>query len=98
MHVQFRLSQRRQFILTKSLGVKIVQSLIQRSLNNVVEARTLLNQLLRQLALAETGDANLLGKVLVGAVQVRLELGERNLDLNFCQGRVELLDGGLHVR
>jgi len=61
-------------------------------------SRTLLDELLGQLTLAEAGNADLTREVLVGAVQVGLEFCEGNLDLNLCEGRVELLDGGLHVR
>ena len=98
LNVQLGLCQGGEFVLAQCLCVVVVQSVVQGCLDDVVEARTLLDELLGQLTLAEAGNADLTREVLVGAVQVGLEFCEGNLDLNLCEGRVELLDGGLHVR
>ena len=52
----------------------------------------------RHLARAEPGNPHLAGEGAVGLVEMRFELVERNLDGELHPGRVQVLDGALHVR
>ena len=52
----------------------------------------------RHLARPEARDANLATEDAVGLVEVWFELVERNLDGELHPGRVQVLDGALHVR
>src|SRR5699024_5523887 len=49
----------------------------------------------RCLTRTESGNIDLLGDLLVGAVKVGLELVERHLDIDLDSRRAELLDGAL---
>ena len=72
----------------------------QRVVDDLLEHRAAtdagLEQLGGRLARAEAGQPDLLGELLVGAVEVGLQLVEGHLYIDANPGRAQLLDGALH--
>ncbi len=78
------------------LAVAAGQRVVDDLLEHRAAADAGLEKLGRRLAGAEAGQADLLGQLLVGPVEVGLQLGEGHLHVDANPGRAQLLDGALH--
>ena len=78
------------------MAVETRQRLVDGLLQHCTAANALVDDAGRNLTGAESGNVDLRADRLVGRVEARLELIERNLDGQLDPGRVEGLDGTLH--
>ncbi len=90
------LAERTDVRLRHGLAVEAGQRLVDRVLKHGPAADALVDDACRHLALAESGDGDLLGDVLVRVIDARLELVVLHLDGQLDLGRVQGLDGALH--
>ena len=90
------LAERAQLVLADGLGVEAGQALVDRVLEDGGATDALVDDARRHLALAEAGDDDVLGDVLVRVIDARLELVVRHLDGQLDLGGLQGLDGALH--
>ena len=90
------LAQGAQLVLADGLGVEAGQALVDRVLEDGGATDALVDDARRHLALAEAGDDDVLGDVLVRVIDARLELVVRHLDGQLDLGGLQGLDGALH--
>ena len=90
------LPQRAQVAGGDGLAVAARQHVVDHLLEHRAPADPGLEQLRRRLAGPETGQPDLLGELLVGAVEVALEFSEGHLHVDAHPGGAQLLDGALH--
>ena len=91
------LTERLDVGLGDGLAVAARQCLVDDLVEHRLTTDTRLQQLGRRLARPETRQPHLLGQLLVGPVEVRLQLRERHLYVDANPGRAQLLDGALHA-
>ena len=84
-------------MLLDGLGVAGRDHLVEDLLQDGAAADAGLEELGGGLAGTEARNLDLLGEGLVSLVELGLELVEGNLDSDLDAGRVQLLDGGLHL-
>ena len=90
------LGHRLQRVLLHRLGVLLRQHLVDRLVQHGSTTDLTVDHHRRHLAATEARDVDLLGDLLVGRVEARLELVERNLDGELGPGGAQGLDGALH--
>ena len=94
--VDLGLTERLDVVLDDRVGVQLGERLVDGLLHDGCTAEALLDELRGNLALAESGDLNLLADRLIRLVQARLELLGSHVDGQLDPRRVEGLDSALH--
>ena len=95
-HLDLGLRQRLEVVGLERLDVLLRDDLVDRLVEDRAAADLAVDDRRRDLAAAEAGDVDLLGDLLVGRVEARLELLEGHLDGQLGPGRAQGLDGALH--
>jgi hypothetical protein len=90
------LGQRREVVGLERLGVHGGEGLVDGLLEDGAAPDLTVDDRRRDLAAAEAGHVDLLGDLLVGSVQVGLEILERHLDGELDPRGAQGLDGALH--
>ena len=96
--LDLRLPQGLQRLGGDGLAVAAGQRVVDDLLEHRPAPDTGFQQLAGGLAGPEAGQPDLLGELLEGLVDLRLELSEGHLHVDANPGRAQLLDGALHVR
>ncbi|MPM27316.1 hypothetical protein SDC9_73826 [bioreactor metagenome] len=91
-HLDLRLRQRHQLVLGDGGGVEIRERLVQGLLQGDARAEPLVDDGRRHVPRTEARDLHLLGDLLVGLVQVRLQIGEGHLDGDLGPRGAQLLN------
>lgn len=82
-----------QLLLFDRLAVEVVDGVTDGVVQDLAAADALVDDRRRDLALAEAGDVDLLGDVLVGVVDARLEIVRRHVHGELDAGVAHLVDG-----
>ena len=95
-HINVGLTQRADLVIFHGLAVEVRKRFVDGLLQDRTAANTLVDDPGRNLACAEPWNIDLRTDCLVGRIEARLELVERDLDGQLDPGGVEGLDGTLH--
>ena len=97
LHVDLRLGHRMDLLLLKRLGIELRHAVVDGLASDGCEADALVDDLAGDVALAEAGEVHLLGDLLAGGIQIRVELlrvdGDGELDL----GGFEIPNADFHA-
>ena len=95
--LDIRLAQGAKILGRHRFGIPGGQRIVDHLLQHRTSADPGLEQLGRSLTGPEPGQPNLLGELLVRAVEIRLEFRERNLNADANPGGAQFLDSALHA-
>ena len=84
-------------LLLKRLGIELRHAVVDGLASDGCEADALVDDLAGDVALAEAGDVHLLGDLLAGGIQIRVELLRVDGDGELHLGRLKIPDADFHA-